>query len=242
MSATRRQILVGIAAASTAAATGGATAAPSECAELIRLGDALPGVLDRYTKAKKKCAAIGREWAPKWPLAPEPILTFGLGSHPERNLTERGIARVVPERGALKRVWNYGSPEYFEAEIENHKQCIAHILKTKSRRGLKGEQNWIARCEDALSLSRTYCAEIERIREASGYPAAGAEEAAARDALKDHVSEVMEMQPRTMEGVVIQAQALAAWGQVDRFYQTFNTEGPDWALCIARSIMARNVS
>lgn len=40
-----------------------------------------------------------------------------------------------------------------------------------------------------------------------------------------------------MEGVVIKAQALVAWSQVDQFYKVLNLDGPQWAESLAGAIL-----
>ena len=114
-------------------------------------------------------------------------------------------------------------------------------MGTKSKRGLKGAKAVLAGAEKALPLSREYCAEIKRIREASGYVPAKKREDDCREALRERVDEIMTENATTMEGVVIKAQALATWGRIDRTIDA-HSETPGfaavaWAEELAASIL-----
>ena len=75
----RRKMLLGLAAASTAAvpvmavAAETATAAPVtlENAELVRLGDKLPRAVKAYYASVRRVYRIVARWQPEWPLAPK---------------------------------------------------------------------------------------------------------------------------------------------------------------------------
>ena len=110
-------------------------------------------------------------------------------------------------------------------------------MTTKSKRGLKFETTWLDRDKAALPISRKYCADIARIKKASGYPAAQTKLDAARTALKEHIGAIMEADAQTMEGVVIKAQALAAWGQVEAMHQHLDLEAIKWPQQLADSIL-----
>ncbi|WP_407491863.1 hypothetical protein [Pseudooceanicola sp. MF1-13] len=238
---TRRQMLLGLAAASTAAAAGAPAAERliPENPELIALGNATLTLQRNYEETRAEARRIAKDVRQEWPLAPEPILSFGHGCLEERDVTGAGIRRAVDERGNFEQMWSYGTPEYFEAQIQRHKVRIAHIMKTKSKRGLKFEQEWLKRSEEALPLSRTYVAEIERLKQQSGYRPARDRQEAAYEAFSDHVSKVMGAEAATMEGVVIKAQALQAWSTVDPFYKALNKHGVEWAEQLAGAIIAQ---
>jgi len=235
----RRRVLFGLAAASTAAATGttAATAAIRENPELIALGDATASLQNDYIRARNECRRIEEEYAPKWPLAPAAILSFGGGCKDERDLTGAGITRVIEGRGDMARMWRYAPPPQLEDRIRQHQANIAHIMTTKSKRGLKRERLWLSRAQEALPLSRDYTAEIERLRSESGYEAAAGRKVAAMEALRDHITRVMETDAATMEGVVIKAQALLAWSQVDWPFKAVNFDGATWAEELAGAIL-----
>lgn len=238
---TRRQMLLGLAAASTAAATGAPAAErPNpENPELIALGNATPTLQRDYEEARAEARRIANAVQQEWPLAPEPILAFGNGCLKETDVTGAPIKRAAEGRGNIEQHWRYGTPEYFEAEIQYHKNRIAHIMKTKSKRGLNFHQAWLKRSEEAVPLSQAYVAEIERIKQQSGYRPAKDRQEAAYEAFSDHVSRVMAASASTMEGVVIKAQALQAWSTVEPFYKALNLHGVEWAEQLAGAIIAQ---
>ena len=235
--ANRRRILFGLAAAATTAATGateGSASAPAECPELIALADALPGLHAEFVTAKAEFSRIVAEAKAIWPLAPDEIIWFLYGSKVETDITGAAITRKA-RRAPVAQVWRYGTPEMFAADAAKMRECIAHIMTTKSKRGLKQAKSRLAEAERALPLSRAYCAEIERVTEASGYRAAEARKDHAKEALRSHVGKIMEAKPQTMEGVVIQAQALAAWSDADPAPLVFN--GTTWGKTLAATII-----
>lgn len=238
----RRSVLFGLAAASTAAATGASATATAvrENSELVSLGNATQALQEQYVAARAEAKSIADKFAPIWPLAPEPILSFGSGCLEERDLTGAGIERIAEGRSRVVQVWRYGPPEYFEGQIRDHKARIAHIMTTKSKRGLKYERHWLARFEEALPLSRAYVEEIERIREQSGYEPSRQRKETAFEALRDHVNRIMAIDAVTMEGVVIKAQALGAWAKVDKFHKHLNLDGPKWAEELAAAILSQS--
>lgn len=69
----RRRVLIGLAAASGAAACAsvGEAARAQETSELIELGNALPEVEALYWTARKRVDAIVQDVSPIWPKAPE---------------------------------------------------------------------------------------------------------------------------------------------------------------------------
>lgn len=241
--ATRRRLLMGLAAATTAAVSGAPAAGatrPAETPELVALGDALPPLLDAFTSARAEAERIAAEVAEVWPLAPVEILYFIEGSVMEADVTGTGISRTVEGRRAAlgaPEVWRYAPPEALEAMIARERRKIAHVMTTKSKRGLKFHQGCLTQYEAALPVARAYCAEIERLTRESGYPAAAARRTAARGALKAHISAIMRQPAKTMEGVLIQAQALEAWGSVETIFQQVNAEAQIWASAMAGGIM-----
>ena len=237
----RRKMLLGLAAASTAAATGthASERVIRENPKLVALGDDTLSLQEGYLAARAECMMIADEYASKWPLAPEPILAFGSGCAPEGDLTGASISRIVDERGDFEQVWKYGTPEYFENAIKYHKSRIAHISTTKSKRGLEFEKRWLQRSKEALPLSQKYVAQIAQLREQSGYAAARERQGEALEKLRQHVSEIIKAGASTMEGVLIKAQALVAWSHVDVFDKDVNPEGRRWAESFATTIIAQ---
>lgn len=239
----RRRLLLGLAAASTAAAAvtaGTAKASESETPELLSLADALPHFEAEYQNARAEVRRIVRRFQPTWPRAPEEIHTHGWKATEERALAGWAYQYKEGQRGYYanwERPISIGTVETFESEIDTHRRRIAHIMTTKSKRGLKSEQLWLARAETALPLARSYWAKVERIRTASGYDTAVQCEHDALAALKAHVDKIMVAPEHTMQGVVIKAQALAAWGRIERHCRVLNIEGVEWPTQMAEAIM-----
>lgn len=239
----RRKMLIGLAASSTAAASKlqSQPAKSLEDARLIELSDALPKLHSTYIEARKSKAAIVKETKEIWPLAPEEIVTLSWGEL-ETSITGAGIKRIIPGRcyNGEARHWQVITPNGWKARIRNHKQDIARIEKTKSKRGLVRSQTELAKARKALRLSKKYYADIERIRKASGYDQARESGEAALAALKANVDASMNIQAKTMVGVVIQAQALAAWGDVTPYRRAFDVEALGWPQKIATSIITQS--
>ncbi|RDJ20113.1 hypothetical protein DWE98_26115 [Bosea caraganae] len=85
-------------------------------------------------------------------------------------------------------------------------------------------------------------AERSRIREVSGIRPAQRKEIEAREALISHVASIMEMEPVTMAGAIVQAEALEALSAVPAFERgTVSVEFiqtlPAWGERLAASIL-----
>ncbi|AZO79648.1 MULTISPECIES: hypothetical protein [unclassified Bosea (in: a-proteobacteria)] len=206
----RRRMLLGLAAASTAAAGPIAVAAgaqaPAEAAELMDLGAKTPFALANYRQAIEAREAIVRKWAPKWPSAPKSIHNPGSYSQAETDLT----GRMAPDC-----VWIW--------DREKLQDSIARIPSHTLRKGAKPER--VARAnaawsaleaerESTLEALNAYHSQCAGIRRASGIIPAQAAEEAARDALLAHTRAIMVLEPATMAGVLIQAEALQAVAHV----------------------------
>lgn len=90
--------------------------------------------------------------------------------------------------------------------------------------------------EKALPLSRGYVAEIELIRETSGYEQAEQTQSNALEDLLVVVEAIMTANPTGMEGVVLQAQALAAWQAIGPF-EGMNPKAMKWPARLAETIL-----
>ncbi|OOY23137.1 hypothetical protein BMI91_16985 [Thioclava sediminum] len=237
----RRSLLLALAAGATAAAAmkgSKAEAQTQEDPELLTLADALP-VLERdYLEALATRQDIVDRFAPTWPRAPQQIYRYGNQCTEERGVD--GLAFAHPEdskSGVPGALISVGKPEHFEADIRYNKERIAHIMKTKSKRGLKFHETWVARSEEALPLAKTYWADLEKAKSASGIDDANGRLAAVREALHAHVDQIMRFQEKTMQGLVIKAQAMTAWGKVEPFQRAFNIQANDWADAMAATVM-----
>lgn len=238
-SISRRKLLAGLAAASSAAAAP-SKATAQECPEFIALGDALPELLNHYQAARLEVDSIVSAVMPTWPEAPKEIRGWYEKSKREVDIRGAGIQRPYGSEPCDRAVYHFGTPHSFEMRIKQTKACIAHIMTTKSKRGLKREQDNLTRYERALPLSQAYVAEINRITERSGYQAAEEREAQSKAAIKAHVGRIMDMTPLTMEGVVIQAQALSAWRSVRYGELEVDVLTVTWPGRLASAILAQS--
>lgn len=237
----RRRILFGLGAACAAATALPEIghALPAENPALIALGDALPGAVDAYQDARATVAQIVAAWSPQWPKPSFEIITHGAGSKPYRGLDGRGLEMPYFVGGTPMHV-NLGTPEYFKAEWLRYEAEARAKAATKSQRGLKIATKWAERQRAAIAPSAAYWAEVERITAASSIEAATVAEKEAREALHSLVGAIMAADEITIAGVIIKAQALTAWGEVEHFYQLVNLQGRDWAANLASSIIRQS--
>jgi hypothetical protein len=236
----RRRMLLGLAAASTAAATATVAAAPAtaENPELIRLAKELPALADQYHAARKHQAATLAEWSPLWPLAPDDITQPGDGSfygNPWEGRLHGGPLTRAGEKHARRII-----PEFhFRLDADRCRRML------KSKKLLVGpvagrtRAQWeteLAESEHCHVLAKAYAAETTRIKEASGYSASCDAHSAAAKALETHVGLIMAEPDHTMDGLIIKAEALETWGGVDSLYR-MSIPGRDWHGQIAASIL-----
>lgn len=221
----RRRVLLGLAAASTAAATVTEASTP-ENPELIELGDQLPALEAEYVSARQASAKIYREAMKDWPLAPDEIVRFRrsfLSGKLERDVAGAGLHRKGEED-----TWTLWTVEQVESSITDYERDVARILKTKRQTRLGWHVERLNEARKALPKAKAYWRKCERIRKSCGYESASKRKHKAMDALRDHVKAIMETEERTMMGVVIKAQALQSWTKVETFYRGFNIHGIEW--------------
>lgn len=224
----RRRLLLGLASASALAAapaSASAIAAPAENPELVRLGNELPEVSRRFLDAKEAERAACREAAKIWPAPPQEIICAG----PEIERDIRG--RAIGPRGATIRI---GTAASFAESAARTKGWLDRGLKrdrTMMQRNFEKDRR-------AEQLAAAYFAECEAIRQRLNYPALRASLDEAEAALKSLAGRIMDEPDQSMTGVMIKAEALAAWGAADPFLRIFNAEGVDWAQKLAASILS----
>lgn len=234
---TRRRMLLGLAAASTAAATGASAegqAAPAEAPELIAMGDQLGGSLAAYKSAARHVQAIGDEWGPQWPTPADEIINYGGGAKMHRDIHGNGIK--VPGRHG-KDVVYVGTPEDFQKSSERHWAMYEHKMKTKSQRGAAYPKRWAEKDTAAIRPAQAYWSEVERITKASGIEAAKIAKTEAIDALRDLVGRIVLFQEQSITGLIIKAEAMQAWGEVEEFYRLFNVNAPVWADAMTQTVL-----
>lgn len=209
----RRRMLLGLAAASTAAAgpiaVAAGTQAPAESAEMLDLGARTAFVLANYRQVVESRQAIAKEWGPKWPSPSEDIRL------------NTSLSRAV-----LDLEGNYsptGESVWSRKALLESIAFSRNRLNEKKRKGTRPEtiaryraawQVHVGEREALLASLDAYEAECEAIRNASGIRSAQKSEQVARDTLLAHVRAVMALEPATMAGVLIQAEALEAVADV----------------------------
>lgn len=237
----RRRVLIGLGAACAAAtaSTEAGIASVAENTDLTALGDALPDYLKAYRCAADRVDQIVAEWSPQWPKPAPEIIRYGEGCKTYRGIDGRGIEMPWGKSG-IARVPNLGTPESFMASGLAHKAEAARKALTKSKRGMQMPLRWAEHDFAAIAPARAYWGEVDRITAASGIESAQKAKTDAREALRAIVSQIMKIEENSMAGVIIKAQALTTWGQLDRFYLIVNEEAPEWAEGLANAIMRQS--
>lgn len=240
-SQTRRQILMGLASASAAAAVGlpasGATAQGEDQA-LLALADKLDGALQAHLDACTKVSSIAERWGPQWPTPDRKIYFYSGGSMKHRDILGRGIETPWAERRPdIMHVASIGTPEYYEASAERRRAEYNRKMATKSQRGAKSEKMWMERDAENAPIARAYWSEVERITKASGIKEAQALQKGTRDELRELVGSIVMSRENSITGLVIKAQAMQAWSKVEKFHRAVNPDGPAWADEIAATII-----
>lgn len=242
----RRRLLLGLAAASSVAALPSIAATSPEAAvtenpTLVHLGDMLPAIAAEHIAAVKAETSIIAKWSARWPLAPDALIKpYRDDSAMERALTDSALTR--PGR-------QWPVPVITAAEIQHDIDGIRLALRRK-RRDAFGPINWrgiklvpdqweldLAERGKLLAIAEQYEADKAAVLDASGYVLAHARTKAARRALGDLVAEIMAQPDATMLGVVVKAQALAAWGNTDLLTRWSTPESHRWEGQLAASVL-----
>lgn len=241
LSLNRRRLLLGLAAASTVAVAPvalGAAKVAVETPELLALAEKLDAAVAETAAARAQVRAVIAEWAPRWPSAPAAICRShfpGSALEQERGLT--GACILANGNPEPSRPDHRGADwlAYLDAVRANPDACHArgvqtsqgflaereHFLKAAKRRRSRGSKSGEADavyCDaqaglagDKVALAAEYEAECARVRKASGYAEAMSRSKAAFDALAATVGAIIAAPAATMAGVMVKAQALAAW-------------------------------
>lgn len=198
----RRRMLLGLAAASSAAAVPVASAkAPAEDPELVRLGEKSAALALAYQTAVAEREAIVAAWAPQWPAVPVEIRTRN-----EEGKVAYGLQGEWPEPHIA-----YNAPETLRrraAAMREPRQFRKGTSPLTIAKDAVFMEKAAAKVDALASLSELYCAERRRVWEASGIRPAQIKEGDARTDLIRHVAAIMERQPLTMAGAIVQAEAL----------------------------------
>lgn len=243
----RRRLLLGLASASAAGAAvalagAAVVAAADESDALMRLGDELPVLEASYLAALEAKNDAYRRGMRKWPMAPDILVESKRGLRSlERDVAGGGIRRP----GDL--FYDLWTLDDCKLRVSALRKAIARPRKDPSKPfsvayfyGTDTAEGWkpsLKECNARLAAAERYYSETDQLRELSGYEPARVAEEAARIALVAHVSAIMAEQPTTMAGVVIHAQALAAFGKVERFFRVCSVESWPWAATFAANVL-----
>ena len=240
----RRRLLLGLAAASTAAATVtvATDAMPAENLELLRLADTVSDVEAEFVSARDARRAIVAEWSPRWPALPSAIVGTRLGGYSDiaRDLvgdTINGPANKFGETHSLK-IATVESVEWYQERARR-------VLKGRGidKRKLHGmdRAGWedhLAYLDRVSAVAARYEAKCKKVRAASGIVAATERRRAAFAALTELTHIIMAQEPVTMSGIVAQAQALAAFGRhADAWDVAFVPGASTWGTELAANVL-----
>lgn len=241
----RRRMLLGLAAASTAAAAPVALAGvetPSEDPALIQLGDLTEAVATAQRTARDELARIYAEWDPKLPAAPSEI-KFKRQSFDNRGSWEKRLDGGARNGGGDNRD-GILTVEGAEQRVRWTKEYLARPSRFKSASGQARHERWmgklrveLAREETALKFAKRYHGEFATVLKASGYEASRKRLTEAEDALNEHISAIMKLEARTIAGVMIQAQAIETTNQMPAFVLALEASRERWAARLAASIL-----
>lgn len=248
----RRRMLLGLAAASTAAATGAVAnavetpALPTENPKLIALIEELPGIATAYHVAADAYRAMTKKWKAATPLAPDELTVPGT-DWPHGDPRQPGDTEAEALGGYLLR----SGEDYprriiirawqLDRKIWDARRAKRSAKKNEAVADFLAAEAEIKRLKKLLAVADDYEA---RFAEVKAQAHAAHEEAypimsGRKDALERHVAAIMNEPDHTMEGLVIKAQALAEWDRVgDRYFDRVAYQyGQDWHGQIAASIL-----
>ena len=233
----RRRLLLGLAAASTAAASLSipAATAPLENPRLIELGDKLEALEAACLSARDKVYAIEAHWAPRWPKTPAALL--GEGTEIDRDF--QGYA--IHERGRPMIHQTYGSTHDIGWRLENARRIVRGRTIDKRKIRGAGRAEWeqeLARLRRLQPIAKLHEARRTRVMKQSGYKEAKKAREIAMRNLGDLVSEAVALPATGMAGVMIKAQVLAAWGRyADALWNMSYPGALTWGSDLARSVL-----
>lgn len=243
----RRGLLLGLASASAAGAaitlTGAASVSvAAEGATLVRLGDELPAREVSYLAAYAEKRAAYRRGMKEWPQAPEILIRNYSGYDClERDVAGGGILR---EDGKSANLWSITDAQ---RTVDVLRDALRRSRRNPKRQfsvgcfvGTDTVEGWHAtllECEARLQAAKDYHGTTSELRDRCGYRLAEQADKAARNALIGHVGAIMAEPPTTMAGVIIHAQALAAFGKVETFFRVCETTAWPWASSFAASVL-----
>lgn len=249
----RRRLLIGLAAASSAAAAVPALAArPTpqsvvEDSELIRLGDEVLSALDAYLLAQALEDERRSEGLRRWPKVPEELFRKDqegnyrfsggwMSGEIERGFEGGRVWRKGEEKPRLVYGRYEATGEYQRARGALTNKRLVRTGKLYGRTRAQWEQQ-LAEEKPLADIAEAYYGECRCIHQDLDWEATWRDEHAKAAALGDLVTKIMAVEARTMEGVIIKGQALAAWGRVTSISRSYHKGMPDWGPMFAADVM-----
>lgn len=219
----RRRMLLGLAAATAAAATvpTEASTAPVENPELIDLAAGLPSIVDECLVAVRNQLEIEKKWAAKQPWAPDELTAPGY-CLPYELPRQHGQSELMLLGGYL---WRKG--EEFPRRIVVTSSSVGWEIYQAKRQLRKAKKN--ANAADFLALEEgvarlrklhataleyeTHFADLKAVAQAE-HKTAWPVTQELFEKLEVHVAAIMDTEDWTIEGLIIKAQALSEWDRV----------------------------
>ncbi|MGX5803371.1 hypothetical protein ACWGS9_19245 [Bradyrhizobium sp. Arg314] len=247
----RRRLLLGLAAASAAAAAtvpSNAAAVPAENPELLALSANLPAIVDECLVATRVVREIEKRWYAATPRAPDELTVAGTGEPYERNQPGN------PEPGLLYgSLWRKGEafPRRIVVTASGLNWPMAHAkrrLRKAKKEGnaadyLQAEEE-LARLKKLQATASNYETEFADLKEKAKaeYDPAWPIKSELMEKLEKHIAAIMRAEDRTIEGLIIKAQALGEWDRVTSadkggIYKVAFRHGANWHGQIAASVL-----
>lgn len=240
----RRRFLLGLAAASTAAATPPASAAPTENPKLITLANELPIVVESYRQAFDAYEVNYRQHRESTPLAPDEITAIGIGC--PRTTFQPGHVELSSTLGYLYREGESYPRRIVRSSWDVHRE-INDLRKIKRQAKKNGDLTEYLRAEEAVAGLKLQQAKIEVYQSAYRNARSAASDdhdrlypvkEQALKALVDHISAIVTEPDWTMEGLLIKAEALMEWNCLGKNEKLITRLlGAEWDASIASSII-----
>jgi hypothetical protein len=246
---TRRRMLLGLAAASTAAAVA-AMPSPARSAEafenreLIRLGNDLPNYVATFSAARDARLKIIREWEAKWPVAPDcitylPAVDHVFASGKVTDMFGRPLVRPGEKHARI-----IANEWHLESDVRSAKRALRckKMAETGLVRGMPYEQ-WEDMLNEAVAIKAAYDGYITAVEEfylQSGYKEADAAFNVAADQIVTHVNAILRQPEYSMEGILVKAQAISLQADPDLSWRALVAEGgglASWGASLANSII-----
>lgn len=241
----RRRLLLGLAAASTAAATVNAAATPAENPALLALVAELPAMAEAYHVERHAYKDMEKKWNAATPWAPDDLTVPGI-AWPQWDDKQIGDAESKVLGGYI---WREGDD--FPRRIVVESWCVygqlgavrrqkRHAKKAGSLPDFAHYEEEEKRLKKLLATAESYEASYSETKKKAraDHEAMSPVKYGARDALENHVAAIMDTPDWTMEGLVIKAQALAEWDRVgDGMEKLAFKRGTNWHGQIAASIL-----